>query len=170
MDQILQPVEVANPWRRAAVVAALVAALELVGLVLLSLVVLGKPLVHTLHHAAVQTARSAPARRPAAPPPRVPQVARRTRAQTSVLVLNGNGRQGAAADEAQKLQVLGYRIGAARNAERSDYAASFVMFRPGYRPEAVRLAHDIHVRLVTPLDGMLPSQLHGSQLVLILGT
>ena len=172
MDQILQPVEVANPWRRAAVLAAFVAALELVGLVLLSLVVLGKPLVHSLHHAAVQTARRAPAaRRPAAPPPaHIPQVARRTRAQTSVLVLNGNGRQGAAADEAQKLQVLGYRIGAARNAERSDYAASFVMFRPGYRPEAVRLAHDIHVRLVTPLDGMLPSQLRGSQLVLILGT
>jgi len=170
VDQILQPVEVANPWRRAAVLAAALAALELVGLVLLSLVLLGKPLVHSLHHAAVQTARSAPVARPAPPPPPVPQVARRTRAQTSVLVLNGNGRSGAAGDEAQRLQVLGYRIGAARNAERSDYAASFVMFRPGYRPEAVRLAHDLGLRLVTPLDGLIPSQLHGSQLVLILGT
>ena len=66
--------------------------------------------------------------------------------------------------------MLGYRIGAARNAERSDYAASFVMFRPGYRPEAARLAHDLGLRLVMPLDGLIPSQLHGSQLVLILGT
>ena len=67
-------------------------------------------------------------------------------------------------------QVLGYRIGGARNAERSDYAASIVMFRPGYRPEALRLAHDLGVRLVTPLDGLLPSQLHGAQLALIIGT
>jgi hypothetical protein len=172
VDQILQPVEVANPWRRAAVLAALVAAVELVALVLLALVALGKPLARSLHHAAVVTARSAPAARPtpAPPPPPVPHVARRTRAQTSILVLNGNGRQGAAAAEAQRLRGLGYRVRGARNAARSDYATSIVMFRPGYRPEAIRLAHDLGVRVVTPLDGLAPSQLHGAQLALILGT
>ena len=44
------------------------------------------------------------------------------------------------------------------------------MYRPGYAAEGARLGRDLHVRLVRPLDGMRPSQLMGSHLVLIVGT
>ncbi len=43
------------------------------------------------------------------------------------------------------------------------------MFRPGYAAEGRRLAHDLHVGVARPLDGMRPSQLLGAHLVLILG-
>jgi hypothetical protein len=47
---------------------------------------------------------------------------------------------------------------------------SVVMYRPGRRPEAQRLAADIGVALVGPLDGIKLRQLHGAQVVVVLGT
>ena len=47
---------------------------------------------------------------------------------------------------------------------------TLVMFRPGYEAEGRRLARDLRVRIVRPLDGMRPRQLLGAHLVLILGT
>ena len=47
---------------------------------------------------------------------------------------------------------------------------SLVMFRPGFAGEGRRLARDLHVRIVRPLDGMRTSRLLGAHLVLILGT
>ena len=101
---------------------------------------------------------------------RTPAVARLSRARTRVLVLNGNGRSGAAAQQALSLQVLGYPDGPTGNAKRSDYVASIVMYRPGYRYEAVRLARDTGVKVVSPLDGLRAADLKGSQLALIVGT
>jgi hypothetical protein len=49
------------------------------------------------------------------------------------------------------------------------YSRSIVMYRPGYEGEGRRLARDLGVRMVGPLDGMRPVQLHGAQAVLILG-
>jgi hypothetical protein len=43
------------------------------------------------------------------------------------------------------------------------------MYRPGYRPEGVRLARDLHVTVVGPLDGVARSALRGGQLAVILG-
>jgi hypothetical protein len=86
-----------------------------------------------------------------------------------VLVLNGNGRQGAAGQQAISLQVLGYAVAATGNAKRTD-AATIVMYRPGYRPEAVRLARDTGIKLVGPLDGLRTADLKGSQLAVIVGT
>jgi hypothetical protein len=43
------------------------------------------------------------------------------------------------------------------------------MYRSGFRPEAVRLARDAHIRIVTPLDGLRRSQLQGAHLALVLG-
>jgi hypothetical protein len=91
------------------------------------------------------------------------------REQTGVVVLNGNGRAGAAAAEGSKLSALGYRVRATANAPRQDYATTVVMYRHGYHAEAVRLAHDLHVGVVGPLDGMKPAALRGGQLAIILG-
>src|SRR5439155_24182968 len=103
-----------------------------------------------------------------ATPAPVPK-ASQPRTKTVVLVLNGNGRNGAAHAEAARLQSLGYRIAAAADAKRHDYATSLVMYRPGFRPEGVRLARDLHVSVVGPLDGVSVSALHGGQLAVILG-
>jgi hypothetical protein len=86
-----------------------------------------------------------------------------------VLVLNGNGRNGAAHAEASRLQSLGYRIAGAADAHRHDYATSVVMYRHGFRPEGVRLARDLHIRVVGPLDGLRPAALDGGQLAVIIG-
>jgi hypothetical protein len=85
------------------------------------------------------------------------------------MVLNGNGRHGAAAAAASRVRRHGYRIRSVGNASRMSYSHSLVMFRPGYEGEGRRLAHDLGVRLVGPLDGIRPAQLHGAQAVLIIG-
>jgi hypothetical protein len=86
-----------------------------------------------------------------------------------VLVLNGNGRTGAAATAASTVGGHGYRISAVANAPRMDYPRSIVLFRRGFEGEAKRLAKDVGVQVVGPLDGMKTSQLHGAHLVFILG-
>ena len=43
------------------------------------------------------------------------------------------------------------------------------MYRPGFAAEGRRLARDLGVGVVGPLDGMRPAQLHGAHAVLILG-
>jgi hypothetical protein len=87
-----------------------------------------------------------------------------------VLVLNGNGIQGAATREAAHLQGLGYRIGGAQNAVRHNYARSMVMYAPGWSKEARRLSRDTGIRMVAPADGMTRSALKASPLVLLLGS
>jgi hypothetical protein len=167
--------ELVRPWRRATVIATLVAAVELVLLIACAAVLVARPLAHAMERRAQQQAHKAAAPVPApvrkaiahrqAPPPK----AKHTRAETKVLVLNGNGRTGVAHAEAAKLQSLGYEIAGAADAHRHDYATSLVMYRPGFRPEGLRLARDLHVAVVGPLDGVNASQLQGGQLAVILG-
>lgn len=153
-------------------VASGVAAAELIGLVVLGFLLLAKPLAHAIQHRATATATAAPkatstVHRIAKPAPIGKP--RHTRAHTGVLVLNGNGRAGAAHTEAARLQRLGYRIRGAANAARSDYATTVVMYRPRWAAEGHRLARDLHVAVVGPLDGLRPSRLDGAQLVVLLG-
>jgi hypothetical protein len=92
-----------------------------------------------------------------------------SRAQTSVLVLNGSGQSGAAAATADTAQARGYTVASVGNAATTDYRSSVVMFRRGFRPEAVRLAHDLRVHRVAALRGITPAQLLGAQLALVVG-
>jgi hypothetical protein len=86
-----------------------------------------------------------------------------------VLVLNGNGRTGAAASAAARVHSRGYKIGPVGNAPRSNFSRSLVMFRPGFAGEGHRLAKDLRVKLVGPLDGMRVRDLGRAHLVFILG-
>jgi hypothetical protein len=96
----------------------------------------------------------------------VPKLAR---GETSVMILNGNGEQGAAAAEADRVRALGYLIGTVGNAPRSDFPQTVVMYRPGFKPEARRLAKEIGVRAVSPLDGLSRKDLLGAHLAIVLG-
>ncbi len=91
------------------------------------------------------------------------------RRKVSVLVLNGNGRQGAAAATASRVSGRGYRIGGVANAPRTDFTRTLVMYRRGFEGEGRRLARDLGIGIVGPLDGMRPPQLHGAQAVVVVG-
>ena len=153
-----------RPWRRATIAVSAVAALELVLLAGVAIVLLGNPL--TGHFRASAAAAAAPPKRTAANPPA--KKALLARNEISVMVLNGNGRAGAAHAAADRVQARGYLLGNVGNAP-SITPRSLVMFRPGYEAEGRRLGRDLRVRIVRPLDGMRPRQLLGAHLVLILG-
>jgi hypothetical protein len=157
-----------SPWRVATLAVGAVALVELV-----ALLVVGGVRLAPSHHGAAPTAspeKTATTVKTAVHVPLAPSHPLRPRGYVRVLVLNGNGVSGAAAGAADRLQVEGYRIGGTTNAARHDYSKSMVMFSPGWAKEARRLARDTGISLVTPLDGVKPSQLKGSKLVLLLGT
>jgi hypothetical protein len=167
------PEALVRPWRRATIVASVIAALELVVIVVAAVVVLAKPLAHAVQKQAEVRAYT-PVKKKTPPPPAAKRKAKEaaptlTRSETGILVLNGNGRTGAASAAAAKLRHLGYLIDGTANAPRSDYATSVVMYRKGYEPEANRLARDLKLKVVGPLDGLKPRQLMGAHLALILG-
>ena len=170
----LDRVELAvRPWRTATVLIAAVAAVELVLLVVVGGALIAKPEPAGRSAAPKATAAASgsagaakaamKARATKAAPAELP------RRKVRVVVLNGNGRQGAAAAAAARVTGRGYRIGVVGNAPRHDYPRSLVMYRRGFEGEAQRLARDLGVQLVSPLDGMRPAQLHGAHAVYILG-
>jgi hypothetical protein len=164
-----------RPWRRATLIVSGIAALELLLLIAIGVIALGRPFLHDAQTGGQHKPRATPApvKAPASVTPRkrVQPVAppRLARGETSVLVLNGNGRAGAAAAESHAVQSHGYVVASVGNARRADYARSLIMYRPGYRPEGLRLGRDLHVRLVTPLDGVRGSELMGAHLVVVVG-
>jgi hypothetical protein len=160
-------------WRSAAVVASLVAVVELVLLVVSGTALLlrddGSPAAPAARTAAEKTPAAKPTKAPAHAAVRKAPPAKLARAKVDVMVLNGNGRQGAAAAAADRIRHHGYKIGFVGNASRMTYGRSLVMYRPGFEGEGRRLAHDLGIRSVGPLDGMRLSQLRGAKVVFILG-
>src|SRR5262249_49837050 len=128
-----------------------------------AILLFGKPL---LHHFTASGAAAATAPKRSTKP--LPAKKILPRNEVSVMVLNGNGTAGAAHAAADRVQARGYLLGNVGNAP-SITRHSPVLYRPGFTAEGRRLARDLHVRIVRPLDGMRPSQLLGSHLVLILG-
>ncbi|HEX4526710.1 MAG TPA: LytR C-terminal domain-containing protein [Gaiellaceae bacterium] len=172
MDAPLTPDALIRPWRTATLVASLVAALELVALIAVALLLLAKPLAHAVRQHA-QAAAFAPAKKHVAPVvharKQVVAKPKLLRSATGILVLNGNGRAGAASLAAARLSGLGYPIRGKGNAKRQDYATTVVMYRRGYEAEGRRLARDLHVHVVGPLDGLKLSALRGAKLAVVLG-
>src|SRR5690349_16590902 len=148
-------------------IVSAVAATELVALIAVGVLVFGKSWFQharasaadqraTQHTATTRGAKptasgARPQPKPHAETPATPML---SRARTSLLVLNGNGRDGAAGAEARALRADGYTVSAIGNAKRNDYAASMVMYRPGLQREARRLAHDLKIPIITGLDGI----------------
>jgi hypothetical protein len=170
-----------RPWRTATVLVSAVAVTEFVVLVGIAPAVFGRPMLNALQaspsHTSHAASKAGPAPKPAAPkahtsgiwerePAHAPRL---PRGETSVLVLNGNGIAGAAAAEGDKVRAKGYIIAAVGNAKRTDYRRSVVMYRPGYKPEASRLARDLRVFNVSPLDGIRRGDLMGAHVVVLIG-
>ena len=166
----LSPPLAARPWRLAALVAAAIAALELLLLVAVGLAFAAKPFVREAEGAvAVGVAKAGAAPESGSPSGSSAAVPALSRAETSVLVLNGNGVQGAAAAVGDRVRGRGYLVAGTANAPRSDVARSLVMYRPGFRREAARLAADLRVQRVAPLDGLRAADLQGAHVALVVG-
>ena len=166
------PDALVRPWRTAAYAAGAIAAVELV-----LLLVIGGGKVAAMVSDRVQVAAhdrvlAGPAQSTPAPAThkakKTEAPAHRPRSKTIVMVLNGNGRTGAAASAASRVQSRGYRIGTVGNAAKQA-PSTIVMYRPGFAGEGRRLAKDLGIRLVGPLDGMRARSLGRAQVVLILG-
>jgi hypothetical protein len=160
-----------EPWRTRAVVAAAVAVIELVVILGVAVILIGRPVSERVSQAAENKVLAPP--KPAAKPKKkakpAPALPKLERGETSVIVLNGNGRTGAAHEQADLVRARGYLIGSVGNAPRTDFPRTTIMYRPGYKPEAARLAKDTGVRFVTPLDGLTPKDLLGAHLALVVG-
>jgi hypothetical protein len=108
---------------------------------------------------------------PSAP---LPPVARKPvrqvapRAQTPVLVLNGNGISGAAARAAEIVRARGYPVTATADAPTT-YPRSVVMYKHGFRREAERLGSDLNLRTLQLLDPLAVPGGTRAQLVVIVG-
>ena len=165
-----------RPWRTATIVASLVAVVELILILVLAIALFGQPVLDWAQSAtdgSASPAKSKPepaaaVERPA-PQPDAPAAPKLPRAETSVLVLNGNGVAGAAASTGELVRGKGYVVAGVGNASRSDYRRSVVMYRPGYAPEAARFARDLHVKLVSPLDGLRQKDLMGAHVAMVIG-
>jgi hypothetical protein len=180
VDHPLAQTELVRPWRTATLVATGIAAVELVLLIVAGLILVGRQIAPHAHGATRKAAAAKPAvskpkpaahRTEPAPPARAHHsVIRLSRAQTKVLVLNGNGVSGAAAQAAALVQARGYQVAEVGNAPRTGYAHTILMYRPHFRAEALRFKRDLNLStVVAPLDGMTPRQLKGAHLVEILG-
>jgi LytR cell envelope-related transcriptional attenuator len=168
VDHPLTAFDTVRPWRTATLVAVAVAALELVLLVIVGGTLFARHAKST-HATPVRahTARLAHTRLHITKAK--PAVLHLTRRQIGVLVLNGNGRHGAASSAAAQVRSHGYKIRSVGNAQRMDYTRSIVMFRPGFEAEGRRLGRDLGIAIVGPLDGLRAAQLHGAKAVLVVG-
>ena len=162
------PDAVVRPWRTATLVASTVAAFELVLILILGVALLGQPLSERMRDTAQQ--RTLGITTEAKAKPKIASSAPRlSRSETTVIVLNGNGVSGAAHEAASRVEAHGYSIGDVGNAKRTDFTRSLVMYRRGYRGEALRLARDLRIRIVGPLDGMRPGEMMGAHVALVVG-
>jgi hypothetical protein len=168
--QHAEPIPTSFPWRGATLVVGALAAVEL--LALIGVIALHFAPTRSVARSAAPTKaqHARPVIHPTTRVAAVPSHPLRARSGVHVLVLNGNGVQGAASIEAARLQSAGYRVGGAENAQRHDYARSMVLYVPGWAKEARRLARDIGIKLVAPVDGLTPAKLKASQAVVILGS
>jgi hypothetical protein len=167
MEHSLSSPDLVRPWRTATLVAAGVAALELALLIALGVPMLGRTVSGQVRTAAKERV-FAPASKPAKSESQA-ATSLLARADTSVVVLNGNGRTGAGAVAGDRMHALGYLVAGVGNAPRGDYPRTIVMYRPGRKAEAQRLAKDVHAGVVGPLDGLRLRDLMGAHVALILG-
>lgn len=167
MEQQIPAEVLIRPWRTATLVASAVAAIELVIILVAGIALVGKPLTEKMRAAARDRTLGVPAPPKPKPPKIGSSAARLSRSETTVLVLNGNGVSGAAHDAASRVHARGYSIGEVGNAHRTDYMRTVVMYRPGYRGEALRLARDLRIKIVGPLDGLRIRDLMGAHVALV---
>jgi LytR cell envelope-related transcriptional attenuator len=165
----MPPDALVRSWRTATIIASAIAAVELVLILILGVALLGKPLSERMRDTAQQRSLGITTEKPQKPKIGS-SVPRLSRAETTVLVLNGNGVAGAAHETASRVESRGYSISHVGNATRTDFTRSVVMYRPGHRGEALRLSRDLRIKIVGPLDGLRVRELLGAHVAVVVGS
>ena len=176
MEHAYRTQDPVTPWRTAAIVAAGVAAVELFVLVIVGVAFGAKLIGDKAETIVAQTQSTEEKTAPAAGKEETPASAEKAapaaelpRSRTSVIVLNGNGVPAAAAVASDHVRKFDYLIAGTGNAPRTDFQRSVVMFRDGFKGEALRLAKDLKVKRVTPLDGLTKPALRGAHIAYVVG-
>ena len=168
MEHSLSPIQ--TPWRTATVVLGGVAAFQFILVIVLLVVLLAEPVSQHVAKAAEKKVLAPMAKKQPVTTRRMSSAAPGlTRSETTVIVLNGNGQSGAAATMAERVHGKGYALGSVGNAPSADYPRSLVMYRSGFAAEGKRIAKDLRIKVVGPLDGMKRSQLLGAHVAVIIG-
>jgi LytR cell envelope-related transcriptional attenuator len=159
-----------TPWRTATVVLGGVAAFQFVLVIVLLVALLAEPVSqHVAKEAEKKVMAPVAKKEPVVTNRAAAAAPGLKRSETTVIVLNGNGLQGAAHSMAERVRGKGYAIGSVGNAPRTDFARSLVMYRSGFAAEGKRIARDLGIKVVGPLDGMKRSQLLGAHVAVIIG-
>jgi hypothetical protein len=170
-------------WRKAAIVAGVIAGVELIALLVVALAFVAKPFADEpasaptakTAGAAAEVGAAAPAssdaRSSASTVTETAVAAEIPRRKTGVLVLNGNGISGAAGSQAALVRSMRYPVVGIADAATRTFPRTIVMYRDGFKGEADRFAKDLGLTAerVVLLDGMKPAELQGAKLVLIVG-
>jgi LytR cell envelope-related transcriptional attenuator len=168
VEHSLPPIE--TPWRTATVVLGGVAAFQFVLVIVLLVALLAEPVSQHVAEAAEKKVMAPVVKKqPVVTKSAGSAAPGLARSETTVIVLNGNGLQGAAHEMADRVRAKGYAIGSVGNAPSTDFARSLVMYRSGFAAEGKRIAKDLGIKVVGPLDGMKRSQLLGAHVAVIIG-
>ena len=88
--------------------------------------------------------------------------------EIEVSVLNGTSVAGLAATYGDKVEGKGFSLGAVTNSS-SSFAESVVMFRPGSKPEARRVAKQLSIQKLQPMNGEIEAVAAGADVAVIVG-
>jgi hypothetical protein len=94
--------------------------------------------------------------------------ARMKPAEIEVSVLNGTSVPGLAATFGDKVEAKGFSLGAVTNSS-SSFAESVVMFRSGSKPEAQRVAKQLNIRKLQPMNGEIEAVAAGADVAVVVG-
>jgi hypothetical protein len=89
-------------------------------------------------------------------------------AEIEVTVLNGTAVAGLAAEFGDKVEGKGFKLGAVTNSS-SSFADSVVMYRPGHRPEARKVAKQLSISQLQLMSEEIESVSAGADVTLIVG-
>jgi hypothetical protein len=89
-------------------------------------------------------------------------------AEIEVSVLNGTAVPGLAAKYGDKVEGKGFSLGAVTNSSES-FAESVVMFSPGHKPEARKVAKQLGISKLQPMSGEIESVSAGADVAVIVG-
>ena len=87
---------------------------------------------------------------------------------TEVAVLNGTAVAGLADRTSDDLAATGYLIGAVTNSN-SSFEASLVMFKAGFKPEAMNVAEKLGIKRVRPMSPDIVTVAEGANVAVIVG-
>ncbi len=142
-------------WRR---LVARVSQPRVLGVVALLAVVLGIAAIFGSERLLRDSGPSGPSAKPGAVVP----------ADVTVAVLNGTSVPGLAGKVGDDVTVNGFKLGAVTNS-RSRFDQTVVMYEPDQRRAAMRVAHDLGVKPVQPIDRQTEREAAGADVVVIAG-